>query len=40
MKKKGKILEIHSRKRHYSEKTINFKEFARMTEEEKKKLLI
>ena len=30
---RAKILEIHSRKMHYSEKTINFKEFARMTDD-------
>ena len=30
---RAKILEIHSRKMHYNEKAINFKEFARMTED-------
>jgi len=28
-----KILEIHSRKMHYNEKMVNFKEFARMTDD-------
>ena len=30
---RAKILEIHSRKMHYNNKLINFKEFARMTDE-------
>lgn len=30
---RAKILEIHSRKMHYNNKSINFKEFARMTDD-------